>query len=109
VLELTPAAAEVVTEIVSQEEMPDGAAMRITSEAGDRLNGGGPTRDIRLSVVDNPEGDDQPVDGAPVYIESGATAEMLEDKVLDANVDADMVEFRLIERGRDAPGESPAT
>jgi Fe-S cluster assembly iron-binding protein IscA len=109
VLELTPAAAEVVAEIVSQEEMPDGAAMRITSEAGDRLNGGGPTRDIRLSVVESPEGDDQPVEGAPVYIESGATAEMLEDKVLDANVDEDIVEFRLIERDGDDLGESPGT
>ena len=98
-LELTPKAAEVVTSIVSQETLPEGAAMRITSEEGDRLNGGGPTRDIRLSVVDAPQGDDQEVDGAPVYIESGATAEMLDDKVLDATVDDDAVEFRLVPRG----------
>jgi hypothetical protein len=105
VLELTPAAAEVVARIVSQQQLPDGAAMRITSEEGERPNGTGPTRDIRLSVVDAPQGDDQAVEGAPVYVEAGPTAEMLDDKVLDANVDEDAVEFRLIGReGESQPG-----
>jgi iron-sulfur cluster assembly protein len=104
-LELTPIAAEVVTSIVSQDEVPEGAAMRITSEEGDRRNGGGPTRDIRLAVVDAPQGDDQAVEGAPVYVESGTTAEMLDDKVLDAVVDGDAVEFRLVGReGESQPG-----
>ena len=91
-LELTADAAEVVTSILSQAELPEGAGMRITSEAADTgSNGSAPTRDIRLAVVDAPAGDDQ------VYIESGQTAEMLDDKVLDAVVDDEVVEFRLID------------
>ena len=97
-LELTADAAEVVTSILSQAELPEGAGMRITSEAADTgSNGSAPTRDIRLAVVDAPAGDDQVLDDAPVYIESGQTAEMLDDKVLDAVVDDEVVEFRLID------------
>ena len=100
VLELTPAAADVVRAIVSQTEMPDSAGMRITSEdGGTGANGSAPTRDIRLSVVEAPQADDEEVDGAPVFIEPGVTAEMLEDKVLDASVDDEVVEFRLVGRG----------
>jgi hypothetical protein len=100
-LELTPNAAQVVTAIVSQTELSETAGMRITSEdGGTGSNGSAPTRDIRLSVVEAPEGDDEAVEGAPVYIEPGLTAEMLDDKVLDAVVDQDVVEFRLL--GRDS-------
>jgi iron-sulfur cluster assembly protein len=100
VLELTPAAAEVVRSIVSQTELPETAGMRITSEDGGAgANGTSAARNIRLVVVDAPEGDDVEVDGAPVYVEPGLTAEMLDDKVLDAKVDEDVVEFQLIGRG----------
>ena len=59
-LELTENAAEVVTAIVSQTELPETAGMRITSEDGEiGANGSAPTRDIRLSVVEAPQGDDQ--------------------------------------------------
>ena len=105
-LELTPNAAEVVAAIVSRTELPETAGMRITSEEGGTgSNGVAPTRDIRLSVVDAPEGEDQAVEGAPVYVEPGITAEMLDDKVLDAIVDQDGVEFRLLGPG----GESSAS
>jgi hypothetical protein len=99
-LELTPTAAEVVNAIVSQQELPETGGMRITSEeATAASDGSGPVRDIRLSVVDGPEGDDQAIDGAPVYIESGTTAEMLEDKLLDAAIEGQEVSFRLTLQG----------
>jgi hypothetical protein len=103
VLELTPAAAEVIRRIVSQTEMPDSAGMRITSHGGQpAANGSAPARDIHLSVVDAPQDDDEVVDGAPVYVEPGPTATMLDDKVLDAEVGDEMVEFRLLE-GEERP------
>jgi hypothetical protein len=96
-LELTPAAADVVRAIVSQTELPDSAGMRITSEdAGTGENGTAPVRDVRLAVVEAPQADDEEVDGAPVYIEPGVTAAMLDGKVLDASIDDDVVEFRFV-------------
>jgi iron-sulfur cluster assembly protein len=97
VLELTPTASEVVTAIVTQQDLPETAGMRITSEEGAPTpNGSAPSRDIRLSVVEAPQDDDQEVEGAPVYVESGDTAELLDDKVLDANVEGEEVQFRLM-------------
>lgn len=96
-LELTPTASEVVTAIVTQQDLPETAGMRITSEEGAPApNGSAPSRDIRLSVVEAPQDDDQEVEGAPVYVESGETAELLDDKVLDANVEGEEVQFRLM-------------
>jgi iron-sulfur cluster assembly protein len=97
VLELTPTASEVVTAIVTQQDLPETAGMRITSEEGTPTpNGAAPSRDIRLSVVEAPQADDQEVEGAPVYVEPGETAELLDDKVLDAAVEGEEVQFRLM-------------
>jgi iron-sulfur cluster assembly protein len=96
-LSLTPTAAEVVNAIVSQEGLPDTAGVRITSEQGPAsTNGSSPGHDIRLAVVESPEVDDEVVEGAPIYVESGETAELLEDKVLDADLQGEEVRFRLM-------------
>ena len=98
-LELTPAAAEVVKRIVSQAEPSETAGMRITSHGGQpAANGSAPARDIHLSVVDAPQDDDEVVDGAPVYVEPGPTATMLDDKVLDAEVVEGGVQFKLYQQ-----------
>jgi hypothetical protein len=97
VLELTPAATEVVNAIITQQQLPETAGVRITSQEGQPASdGSGPTRDLRLSVVELPEGDDEQVEGAPIYVEPGATAEMLDDKVLDARVQGEEIQFRLM-------------
>jgi Fe-S cluster assembly iron-binding protein IscA len=97
-LSLTPTAAEVVEAIVGQEEdLPETAGMRITSEAsGPSANGSGPQRDVRFSVVEAPRAEDEVVEGARVYVESGETAELLDDKVLDADLSGEDVRFRLV-------------
>jgi iron-sulfur cluster assembly protein len=98
-LALTPTAAEVVDSIVSQQEVPETAGLRITSEETGSLgadNGSGPHRDLRLSVVDEPESEDELVEGAQIYVEPGETAELLEDKVLDAEVEGSEVRFTLM-------------
>jgi iron-sulfur cluster assembly protein len=101
-LSLTPSAAEVVDEIVAQEELPETAGLRITSENSggmETTNGNGPQRGLRLSVVAEPELDDEQIDGAQIYVESGETAEMLDDKVLDAEFEGSEVRFTLTHQG----------
>jgi hypothetical protein len=96
-LALTPSAAEMVNAIVTQGDLPVTAGVRITSEAVEaRTNGAGSPRDVRLSVVDEPEAGDEVVDGAPVYVEPGPTADLLDDKVLDAELSGEEVQFRLV-------------
>jgi iron-sulfur cluster assembly protein len=104
-LALTPVAAEVVDTIVTQSELPATAGLRITSEeANASENSDGAQRDLRLAVVEEPESGDELVDGAQIYLEPGATAELLEDKVLDAQVDGSEVRFTLLEQAEPEPG-----
>jgi iron-sulfur cluster assembly protein len=100
-LSLTPTAAEVVEAIIGQEDLPETAGMRITSQAaGPSSNGSGPQRDVRFSVVEAPRAEDEVVEGARVYVEPGETAEMLDDKVLDAELSGEEVRFQLVPRPR---------
>jgi Fe-S cluster assembly iron-binding protein IscA len=96
-LVLTPTAAEVVTAIVSSQSQSENAGMRITSEEGAAsADGGAPNRDVRLSLVEEPDASDEQVEGAPVYVEPGSTSELLGDKVLDAEVSGEEVHFRIM-------------
>lgn len=99
-LALTPTATEVVNSIVSSQELPDTAGLRITSEeSGTASNDSGDAqRDLRLSVVEQPQSGDEQIEGTPVYVESGATSELLDDKVLDAEVEGSEVRFSLMQQ-----------
>jgi Fe-S cluster assembly iron-binding protein IscA len=99
-LALTPTAAEVVDSIVSQQELPDTAGLRITSEEGGAPaeDSAGSQRDLRLAVVEQPEAGDALVAGTQVYVEPGETAELLEDKVLDAEVEGNEVRFSIAQQ-----------
>jgi iron-sulfur cluster assembly protein len=91
-LTLTPDAAQAVETIVSRPDLPDDAGLRITAEP--QVTDSGPTNDLRLEMVSAPEPDDEIVEGGQVYVEPG-TAEMLGDKVLDADVVEDQVQFKI--------------
>jgi Fe-S cluster assembly iron-binding protein IscA len=80
VLTLTPTAAEVVRTLVDQSESPDSGGLRIAASDG------------------APEATDATVEqaGATVYLDPGA-AELLDDKLLDAQVADDHVTFVLRE------------
>jgi len=96
-LALTPTAAEVVNAIVTSQGQSENAGMRITSEEGiASANGMAPNRDVRLSLVEAPDESDEQLEGAPVYVESGSTSELLDDKVLDAAVSGEEVHFRIM-------------
>ena len=97
-LTLTHTAAEVVRSLVEQSEAPDSGGLRIA--AGDPAVEG---VELELSLVVEPEALDETVEqeGATVYLDPGA-AELLDDKLLDAQVAEDHVTFVLREDDVDA-------
>jgi iron-sulfur cluster assembly protein len=99
VLTLTPAAAEVVRTLVEQSEAPDSGGLRIAANDGESADVA-----LELSLVVEPEALDETVEqeGATVYLDPGA-AELLDDKLLDAQVADDHVTFVL----REDMGEDP--
>jgi iron-sulfur cluster assembly protein len=99
VLTLTPTAAEVVRTLVEQSSAPDSGGLRIAAE-----DGAGEAIAIELTLVEEPEATDETVEqsGATVYLDPRA-AELLEDKLLDAQVEDDAVTFVL--RDETADGE----
>jgi len=95
VLTLTPTAAEVVRTLVDQSESPESGGLRIA--AGESAIEG-VELELELSLVGEPEATDATVEqeGATVYLDPGA-AELLDDKLLDAQVADDHVTFVLRE------------
>ena len=101
-LTLTHTAAEVVRSLVEQSEAPDSGGLRIAT--------GYPAVEgveLELSLVVEPEALDETIEqeGATVYLEPGA-AELLDDKLLDAQVADDHVTFVLREDANTEPFES---
>jgi iron-sulfur cluster assembly protein len=100
VLTMTPKAAEVVRSLVEQSPAPDSGGLRIA--AGEDTGAGVA---LELSLVVEPEALDETVEqgGATVYLDPDA-AELLDDKLLDAQVAEDHVTFVLRE---DDAGDAP--
>jgi hypothetical protein len=98
-LALTPTASEVVELMVAHQDLPETAGLRITSsETHIGSNGDAPQLDLRVTVVEEPELTDEQIDGTPLYVESGETAEMLDDKVLDVDVSGEEIRFSLLQQ-----------
>jgi iron-sulfur cluster assembly protein len=96
VLTLTSNAAEAVKRIAeASSELPKESGLRIEAQ---------PTEEgqvsFGLAMVESPDANDQVIEeaGARVYVEPEA-ALILEDKVLDATVVADRVQFSLSDQG----------
>lgn len=92
-LTLTPTASEAIRQLI--EQVPAGDAtlgMRIASGEEDTA--------LELSLVEAPETFDQTIEaqGAIVYLEPQA-AELLDDKVLDAELRDEGVAFEVLEQG----------
>jgi Fe-S cluster assembly iron-binding protein IscA len=100
VLTLTPKAAEVVRTLVEQSPARGSGGLRIA--AGEESGSGVP---LELSLVEAPDPTDERVEqeGATVYLDPGA-AELLDDKLLDAQVAEDHVTFTL---RQDDSGDEP--
>jgi Fe-S cluster assembly iron-binding protein IscA len=102
-LALTPTAAEAIDAIVADSELPESAGLRISAQHPSTSNGNGPQADLLLDVVSAPDPDDTSVDGTPLYVDS-ATADLLADKVLDAEMAGSKVEFTLRQQSPDDDG-----
>ena len=91
-LTITPQASEAIRAVLASPHIPDGSVLRISPE---------PESGLVVSVTDAPQPDDQIVEGNEVEIcVEPAAAQMLEDKELDATVEAEQVSFTI--------GEQPA-
>ena len=94
-LALTDNAVEAVQEILSSSEaMPETGGLRLVADpAGAQTN-------FELSVVALPAEDDEVIEeqGARVFLDREA-ATLLEDKVLDASVEANEVAFTITDQG----------
>jgi iron-sulfur cluster assembly protein len=103
VLTVTPTAADAVRQLL--------ASARASAEphAGVRISSGVPgpaDTPLQVALADEPEAADQTIEdgGATVFVEASA-AEFLDDKIIDASVEADGVRFTILEPREDAAGE----
>jgi len=93
VLAISEDAATAIRSIVGATGVPAGAGLRITREVNTDESGE-PRTDLRLSVVAEPHEGDEVLDDERVFIDPDAT-ELLDDKLLDADVLGEDVEFSL--------------
>jgi Fe-S cluster assembly iron-binding protein IscA len=93
VLAISEDAATAIRGIVGAQGVPEGAGLRITREESTD-DGGNARTDLRLSVVPGPQEGDQVLEAEHVFVDPGA-AELLEDKLLDADYVGDELQFSL--------------
>jgi Fe-S cluster assembly iron-binding protein IscA len=93
VLAISEDAATAIRGIVRAPGVPEGAGLRITREVNTD-DEGAPRTDLRLSVVAQPEEGDEVLKEERVFVDPDA-ADLLDDKLLDADIVGDDVRFSL--------------
>jgi iron-sulfur cluster assembly protein len=93
VLAISEDAATAIRGIVRAPGVPEGAGLRITREVNTDEDGE-PRTDLRLSVVGAPQEGDEVLEEERVFVDPDA-AELLDDKLLDADIVGDDVRFSL--------------
>jgi hypothetical protein len=93
VLAISEDAATAIRGIVGAPGVPEGAGLRITRELNTDARGE-PRTDLRLSVVAAPKDGDEVLAEERVFVDPEA-ADLLDDKLLDADVVGDDVRFSL--------------
>jgi Fe-S cluster assembly iron-binding protein IscA len=90
-LTITPGATEAIRGILDQDEVPDGSVIRISPE---------PEKGLAIALVRAPAPDDHVIEtqGIEICVEA-STAEVLDDKELDASTSGDNVAFRIAPQG----------
>lgn len=93
-LTMTTEAASAIHDLIDEGDLPEDAALRISSRAPDD---GAPAFALTLEVGPRPEDQIIEADGARVFVDPDV-APALDDKALDAHVTNDGVEFVLASR-----------
>lgn len=96
-LALTDQAVSAVQTILASSEMPEGSGMRISRAGDPGANSAGTGVELHLTLVEAPQEGDQIVSEPPVFLEPEA-AEVLDDKVLHAEIVEDQVRFTVAEQ-----------
>jgi Fe-S cluster assembly iron-binding protein IscA len=96
-LAITEDAATAIDGLLTANEMPAEAGVRITAEASRPAKDGAEGPEVRMELAKVPEDGDQVIDGASVFVEPEA-ALLLQEKVLDADLSAEGVQFTLREK-----------
>lgn len=96
-LTLTDDAVTVVNTLIASADMPEGSGMRISrvGDAADNATGEGVA--LQLSLVEAPMEGDQIVEEPRVFVDPAA-AEVLDDKVLHAEIIEDQVHFTVADQ-----------
>lgn len=95
-LAVTDKAATAIEGLLASRELPEEAGVRLKWET-EGSNAAEPRAGIRLDLVAAPESGDEVLEAAPVFLEPQA-AEMLDDKLLDADVEGEQVRFAVREQ-----------
>lgn len=92
-LAITDTAADAIRGIVTAPGLPEGAGLRIAHSESEQASA------LEVSVADLPAESDRVLDeaGARVFLED-AVVEMLDDKLLDAQIEGTRVGFTLMEQ-----------
>jgi iron-sulfur cluster assembly protein len=93
---LTPEATNLVEDILSRSGVPDGSGVRIV-QAEPNPAGELAADKLGLVLAAGPDPTDQVIEeaGARIFVETGAVAEFVDDKELDAHQDEDQVRFMI--------------
>jgi Fe-S cluster assembly iron-binding protein IscA len=98
VLAITDTAADAIRGIVAAPGLPESAGLRIALQGDSSQDAA-----LEVTVAEVPDESDQVVDeaGARVFVEE-QVVEMLDDKLLDAQIDGTRVGFTLMDQARPA-------
>ncbi len=92
-LAMTKEAVDAVERIVARPGVPDTAVVRIATDDS-HGNGSGPVREVQIEVLPQPRAQDLLVQEMRLTVEPKSLA-FLDDKVLDADLAGDEIEFRI--------------
>ena len=97
-LAISDSAAQVIKHVVSSAQIPDEGGIRISAEPMDDES-----VSLDVSLVMSPEPGDAIVEqaGANVFVEQDV-APLLDDKVLDASIEADRAAFSIVEQRKNS-------
>lgn len=92
-LAVSEEAASAIGSILAAQDLPDEAGLRVSADPAG-ADGAAQQTALRLEIAPAPTDGDQVLEEGPVFVEPEA-ADLLDDKVLDAEVRGDQIQFSV--------------